>query len=58
MKIDDINLEIMKELREGRKSFKKIADILQITENTVRSRVKKLTEEGVLDICGDRKSVV
>ncbi len=52
MKIDDVNIEIIKELRHGRRSFKKIADQLNITENTVRTRVNKLKEEGVLDICG------
>ncbi|MBF0199943.1 MAG: Lrp/AsnC family transcriptional regulator [Desulfamplus sp.] len=52
MKIDDVNIEIIKELRDGRKSFKKIADKLNITENTVRTRVNKLKEERVLDICG------
>ncbi len=52
MKLDDINIRIIKELREGRKSFKLVAEKLDITENTVRSRVNKLTEEGVLDICG------
>ncbi|PKL35112.1 MAG: transcriptional regulator [Spirochaetae bacterium HGW-Spirochaetae-1] len=52
MKIDDVNIEIIKHLRDGRKSFKEIADDLSITENTVRSRVAKMTEEGVLDISG------
>ncbi len=52
MKIDDINIEIIKQLRNGRKSFKKIAKILSITENTVRSRVNKLTGEGILEITG------
>lgn len=52
MKIDSTNIEIITELREGKKSFKKIADKLRITENTVRSRVNKLQEEGILDICG------
>lgn len=52
MKIDDTNLAIIKHLREGRKSFKKIAEELSITENTVRARVNKLTEEGVLEITG------
>ncbi|SLM29451.1 Transcriptional regulator, AsnC family [Desulfamplus magnetovallimortis] len=52
MKIDDVNIEIIKELKDGRKSFKKIADKLNITENTVRTRVNKLMEEKVLDICG------
>jgi Lrp/AsnC family transcriptional regulator, regulator for asnA, asnC and gidA len=52
MKIDDTNIDIIRELKQGKKSFKKIADKLMITENTVRSRVNKLQEEGVLDICG------
>ena len=52
MKIDDFHIEIVRELKQGRKSFKKIGEKLGITENTVRARVNKLTEEGVLDICG------
>ena len=52
MKIDSTNIDIIKELKQGKKSFKKIADKLSITENTVRSRVNKLQEEGVLEICG------
>ncbi len=52
MKIDDTNIDIIRELKHGKKSFKKIADKLSITENTVRSRVNKLQEEGVLEICG------
>ncbi|MCP4117820.1 MAG: Lrp/AsnC family transcriptional regulator [Desulfobacteraceae bacterium] len=52
MKIDKVNINIIKELKEGRKSFKLIAEKLNITENTVRARVNKLTDEGVLDICG------
>ncbi len=52
MKIDDINIAIIKELLQGRKSFKKIAEKLEITENTVRARVNKLTEEKILNICG------
>ena len=52
MKIDKTSLAIIKHLREGRKSFQKIAKSLSITENTVRSRVKRLVEEGVLDVTG------
>ncbi len=52
MKIDRTNIDIIRELKQGKKSFKRIADKLSITENTVRSRVNKLQEEGVLDICG------
>jgi len=52
MKIDETNIAIIKHLRDGRKSFKAIADELSITENTVRARVNKLMEEKVLDITG------
>ncbi|RKX75464.1 MAG: Lrp/AsnC family transcriptional regulator [Spirochaetes bacterium] len=52
MRIDETNIEIIKHLKDGRKSFKKIAEDLNITENTVRARVNKLIEEGVLEIAG------
>jgi Lrp/AsnC family transcriptional regulator for asnA, asnC and gidA len=52
MKIDETNLDIIQQLRDGRKSFKKIAEELSISENTVRARVQKLTEEGILEISG------
>ncbi len=53
MVIDETNLEILRHLKDGRKSYKLIASELSITENTVRSRVKKLIEEGILDISGN-----
>jgi Lrp/AsnC family transcriptional regulator, regulator for asnA, asnC and gidA len=52
MKIDETNIAIIKHLRDGRKSFSLIAEELSITENTVRSRVNKLIEEGILEISG------
>ncbi|MFH2093923.1 MAG: Lrp/AsnC family transcriptional regulator [Pseudomonadota bacterium] len=52
MKIDDTNIDIIRELKQGKKSFKKIAEKFSITENTVRSRVNKLQEDGILEICG------
>jgi len=52
MKIDRTNLEIIMQLRNGRKSFKTIAEELSVSENTIRARVTKLTEEGVLEISG------
>lgn len=52
MKIDETNIAIIKHLRQGRRSFKKISEDLDITENTVRARVNKLTEEGILEISG------
>jgi len=50
MKVDKTDIKIIKELKEGRKPFKLIADKLSITENTVRARVKKLTDAGILEI--------
>lgn len=52
MKIDELNISIIRHLQEGRKSYKIIAEDLGVSENTVRSRVGKLEEEGVLDIVG------
>jgi Lrp/AsnC family transcriptional regulator for asnA, asnC and gidA len=52
MKIDKTNLAIIKHLRDGRRSFKDIADELGLSENTVRTRVHKLMGEGLLEIAG------
>ena len=52
MKIDEINKKIIRQLRDGRKSFSEIAKKLSITPNTVRGRVKKLMADGVFDITG------
>ncbi len=50
--MDEISIAIIKHLRDGRKSFKKIADELSVSENTVRARVSKLEDEGFLEIAG------
>jgi Lrp/AsnC family transcriptional regulator for asnA, asnC and gidA len=52
MNIDHTNLAIIKHLRNGRKSYKKIAEELSLSENTVRARVQKLMREGILEISG------
>ncbi len=52
MKFDETNIAIIRHLRNGRKSFKEIADDLCISENTVRTRVNKLISEGVMEISG------
>ena len=52
MKIDHLNLLIIKHLRNGRKSYRKIAEQLSLSENTVRARVHKLVKDGVLEISG------
>ncbi|PHR25240.1 MAG: transcriptional regulator [Desulfotalea sp.] len=53
MEIDETNIEILRHLKDGRKSFKLVAEALSITENTVRSRVNKLLEEGILNFSGN-----
>ena len=52
MNLDQANLTIIKHLRNGRKSYKKIAEELSLSENTVRSRVHKMIQEGILEITG------
>ena len=52
MKIDATTIAIIKHLRQGRKSFKKIAQQLDIAENTVRARITRMTEEGLLEVAG------
>jgi Lrp/AsnC family transcriptional regulator for asnA, asnC and gidA len=53
MDVDDTNIEILRHLKDGRKSFKLIAESLSVTENTVRSRVNKLLDEGILNFSGN-----
>jgi Lrp/AsnC family transcriptional regulator, regulator for asnA, asnC and gidA len=50
--MDTTDIAIINELKDGRKSFKKIAQILGLAEGTVRSRVKRLRDDGKLDITG------
>jgi Lrp/AsnC family transcriptional regulator for asnA, asnC and gidA len=52
MVIDHTNIEVVKQLRDGRKSFSEIAKELGVTENTVRARVRRLLNGEVLDIQG------
>lgn len=52
MKIDENTIAIIRHLRNGRKSFKKIANDLSLSENTIRTRVKKMTDEGLMQITG------
>jgi len=44
------NLEIVRQLRDGRKSYAKIAEELGLSENTVRARVKELMADGAMRI--------
>ena len=52
MELDGLNMSIIRHLRDGRKSFKEISTDLSVTENTVRSRVNRMVEEGILEITG------
>lgn len=52
MKIDENSIGIIKHLRDGRKSLKKIADEMGLSENTIRDRVRKLVGKGILAITG------
>jgi len=48
-KIDDVDVALLKELqKDGRKSFREIAEKLDVAEGTVYNRVNKLKEEGVI----------
>ncbi len=48
-KIDDIDLNIIRELkRDARKSYREIAENLDVAEGTVYNRVNKLHEMGVI----------
>ena len=53
MQIDAVNLDIIRHLKDGRKSYKLIAQELSITENTVRARVNRMIEDGILEISGN-----
>jgi Lrp/AsnC family transcriptional regulator for asnA, asnC and gidA len=52
MKMDEMSLQIIKQLRNGRKSFGEIGKDLSVTTNTVRARVSKLMNKGTLEIIG------
>ena len=51
-RIDDTNKAIIRSLSDGRKPYSAVADELGITENTVRSRVNRMLEDGTLVITG------
>jgi Lrp/AsnC family transcriptional regulator for asnA, asnC and gidA len=49
MKLDRLDIEILRILQEdARKSYVKIAEQLQVTEGTVRFRIKKLLKDEVI----------
>ncbi len=52
VKLDRVNIGILRHVKDGRKSFKEIASELSIAENTVRSRVNKMVDAGLLHFSG------
>lgn len=53
MILDDVNLQIIRRLgSDGRMPYSVIAAELSVTENTIRARVSRLQEEGILRING------
>lgn len=52
MKIDEINMKIIQHMQNGRKPVSEIAENLSITENTVRTRTKKMINQSFLDVKG------
>jgi Lrp/AsnC family transcriptional regulator for asnA, asnC and gidA len=50
--MDTTDFSIINELKDGRISFKRVADRLGLAEGTVRTRVRKLQKDGILDITG------
>lgn len=49
-KIDATNKAIIKALSDGRRPYSTVAEELGITENTVRARVNRMIEDGVMRI--------
>ena len=52
LKMDETSLEIVKRFRSGRLTLSQIAEGLQISEGTVRNRIAKLEQAGILNRCG------
>jgi Lrp/AsnC family transcriptional regulator for asnA, asnC and gidA len=50
MSSEDPNIPLFQALKDGRRTFRKVAEELGIAENTVRARFRKLTESGVLEV--------
>ena len=52
MKLDEINMRIIRHMQNARKPVSEIAEDLSITENTVRTRTKKMLDQSFLDVKG------
>jgi Lrp/AsnC family transcriptional regulator for asnA, asnC and gidA len=51
-KLDETDLEIIRNLWDGRTPYSDIAERVGLTTNTVRNRVNRMLESGVLQIIG------
>jgi Lrp/AsnC family transcriptional regulator for asnA, asnC and gidA len=50
-RVDDLDRAIIEALQEnGRESFRRIADRLNVSEGTVRARYARLTSDGILQV--------
>ena len=52
IEMDRLNMSIISQLQDGRKSYGKIAAELAVAENTVKARVRRLESDGILKIAG------
>ena len=52
IQLDRLNMSIISQLQDGRKSYGKIAAHLGVAENTVKARVRRLESDGILKIAG------
>ena len=52
MQFDPLNTEIIRQLKDGRKSAKDIAEDIGVSQNTVLRRIEKLTKAGTLTVTG------
>ena len=49
MSLDELDLRIIRSLnQDGRKPFKTIAEELDVSDTTIRKRVKRMQEDGVI----------
>ena len=49
-KFDKTGLEIVRMLQNGRRSYKEIGEALGLSEATIRSRVNRMIEQGLVEI--------
>ena len=52
MTVDELSLNIIRQLKDGRKTAKAIAEELEVSLNTVSRRIEKLSQNGILEIKG------